>query len=755
MGRSVFPLLPPYHARDSRDENHQYIPSDGITPYMGLRARLSQTWVNRWTILLLLVLVRVLLAAQSLQSEMASAKIQALSACSSVEATGSAIASMPHYLSQGVNDLTASGVTKAVNGLVDMLQLTVSGVEGMVVYYINFVTQTYICLITMAVKGSVEAGVSLMEDVTGFLNTTLPSIGSDISKGAQDFETALNDFLSTINGAASLLGGSGHTVPTLNLDQFIGELDNLTLPSSINEELQKINASVPTFDQVKNFTTSAIEFPFEQLKHLINSSLGGYQFDQSVFPIPERETLSFCSNNDGISNFFNDVEDAVLLGRKIFIVVLSILAILACVPMAYREMRQWRTMKERSQLVRKEAHDPMDVVYIISRPYTAAAGIKAASYFNNGRRQILTRWAIAYATSVPALFVLSLGIAALFSCLCQYILLQSLEKEVPTLTAEVSGFADQVMAALNNASEKWANGANQVISSTNDDINQNMLGWVNISASALNGTLNTFLNETTKLLNDTFGDTPFYGAVTGLFDCLIELKIQGIQKGITWVADNAHVDFPELPNNVFSIGAATSLNNSSDPSDSFLANPGGTTGDAITDTVVSIADRLHDGLVTETYISLCLVLIWVVIAMIGTLRSLILCCKKERVRGEGGERTMAMRGAGGMPIVESNTFEHVPVPLNNTNYAEGNGIELGGAAGPVLSGGAADHNFSHHHHHHQQQQQQQQQYYGHPKNNINNESTIPTGTDSLQDEKAALANHYNGITDDVAYSYNR
>src|SRR5699024_2039788 len=120
----------------------------GITPYLGLRSRLSQVWINRWTILLLLILARVLIAVSGLESDMGSAKREALSACTSVESMGSSMASMPHYLSRGVNELTASSVEVAVSALKSTLMLMVTGVEEIVLFIINVMYQTYLCLIT-------------------------------------------------------------------------------------------------------------------------------------------------------------------------------------------------------------------------------------------------------------------------------------------------------------------------------------------------------------------------------------------------------------------------------------------------------------------------------------------------------------------------------------------------------------------------------------------------------------------------------
>lgn len=72
-----------------------------VTPYMGLRARLTQVPINRWTVLLMLVLARLIILFESINTDLASAKDEAAAACLKTEEIGSAMASMPHYLSVG------------------------------------------------------------------------------------------------------------------------------------------------------------------------------------------------------------------------------------------------------------------------------------------------------------------------------------------------------------------------------------------------------------------------------------------------------------------------------------------------------------------------------------------------------------------------------------------------------------------------------------------------------------------------------
>lgn len=607
-----------------------------LTPYLGLRARLSQTWINRWTVLLLLVLIRTLLAIASLDDNLGSARREALSACKSVENVGSSVASMPYYMSQGVNELSAQGIEKAIKGLMQMLILSITGVEEIVLFIINLLTSTYVCLITLAVGGSLHVAISVAEDIGNVLNSTIKDVGHDLGDATDTFDDAMSGFLKDLTKVASVLSGKKLTPPTIDLTDEIDKLDHLQLPTDYDTDLTKLNDSIPTFEQVHNFTNTAIRFPFEEVKNLLNDSLPKYTMNRSLFPVPAKERLSFCSDDNGINDFFDDLVHIERLAKKIFLGVLIVLAVLAMLPMAYREIRRWRIMQERAQLVKNQSLDSMDAVYITSRPYTAGAGLKMAELFKSSRRKTLMRWSVAYATTVPALFVLSLAIAGLLGCLCQFILLKSIEKETPKLENQVIGFADKVISQLNNASEQWAVGTNSIIDDTNTKINEDVFGWVNTTTTAVNHTLNVFVDGMVDVLNTTFGGTILYEPILDVLNCLVLLKIQGIEQGLTWVSDHAHVDFPLLPNDTFSLGAIDKV---ADSQKDVLANAqgDGSAADEITAALYHVIHALYRAVRQEAIISSCVLLIWVLIALIGIGRAGFLMFK-------GGDRdTFARR----------------------------------------------------------------------------------------------------------------
>ncbi|KAI1404124.1 hypothetical protein F4819DRAFT_494976 [Hypoxylon fuscum] len=607
-----------YDAKDIRRMKFRELLSQnsakGVTPYLGLGSRLSQIWFNRWTVLLLLVLVNFLLTLGSLNSNLGDAKAKALSACTKVEDIGSAMASMPHYLSVGVNRLTASGITDAVAGLMKVLDMILTGVEQLILFVIGMMTDTYVCLIAMVVHGGLNASALAITKTTEAMNDAIDGIAQAINEAGGAIETAISGIGDIFRRAdippKPQIAGDIQAVAAklsnvnINTTGFVSDLDTL-------------NKELPDFNDVKNLTATAVSIPFSFIREELSKAYGNWAFSDSVFPVAKKEALSFCSDNSAINDFFEGLYEIAHTAKIVAIVVLIISAIAVCVPMAYMEIRRWR----RSQVASEDAYDDMDVVYMVSRSHSSRIGYWIASKFSDKRR-LLVRWCIAYATSLPALFVLSLALAGFFSCFCQWILLQSIQKEIPALADQVGDFADQVVGTLSNVSQNWADDANGVITSFSTDINDDILGKVTNGTSAVNNTLNTFLEEIDKGLNTAFGDTMFKDLAANTVRCLIGLKIEAFQKGLTWVHDHAHIDFPMFPNDVFSAGASKSIDGDSDLT-SFLASPSSVTTDEVTGAVTHVVDWLHGNIIQDALVSLGLLLVYVIIVLIGVIRTLV------------------------------------------------------------------------------------------------------------------------------------
>jgi hypothetical protein len=101
------------------------------------------------------------------------------------------------------------------------------------------------------------------------------------------------------------------------------------------------------------------------------------------------------------------------------------------------------------------------------------------------------------------------------------------------------------------------------------------------------------------------------------------------------VHDHANIEFPALPNDTFSRGAAESLNDENS-SDNFLSSAGDSTSDAITEVVFRVTNAIGEGIAVEALISGVILLLWFVNLLFGVIRALSLFRGQERNRGDGG-----------------------------------------------------------------------------------------------------------------------
>ena len=189
---------------------------------------------------------------------------------------------MPYYIAQGVNKLTASGVEKGVNGLLLIINLSITAVKNIVLFIINIITQTYICLITLAISKSLYTAVQLRDKVVKILNSTIPVIRDDITSITSTFKKDFNSFINSIKS----IPFANINLLILNLNTDIKKLKNLVMPINISIGLQDFNNSIPTFTDIQNFTKIVIKFPFKEVKKLISETLGNFTFNYFLLPIP-------------------------------------------------------------------------------------------------------------------------------------------------------------------------------------------------------------------------------------------------------------------------------------------------------------------------------------------------------------------------------------------------------------------------------------------------------------------------------------
>ncbi|KAK4228047.1 plasma membrane fusion protein PRM1 [Podospora fimiseda] len=631
QNRSAPPLRPHAHTDPS------------ITPYLGLRARLSQLWFNRWTVLLLLILARVLMLSGSLTEDVKEAGDRASSACRKVEDIGSTMASMPHYLSVGVNNLAAERIAAEVGTQSLRMEDILTIVEGIIVFAIDMYFGLMACIVLSLVHTGLDVSVQIIDGAKETIDKQIATVAGQLSENVVDVQKVLDNARNSIN---NLIGFSGQNIdiPTIDISKQLEGLKGVSVADVLSKELSTLNKTIPNFNQLKNVTQAAVSVPFAFIRERLDKTYSTNQtfLNPSSFPVAEKQALTFCSDNTFLGDFFDSLQGIINKAKTAFLVAIPILAILAIVVMGWLEIRRWHREKQRARVFTEQGYDPMDVVYIASRPMTANAGIRLSSKFS-GKKKVLARWFVAYGTSLPALFVLSLAIAGLLSCLFQYFMLQALQKEVPKLTGQVGGFADRIVQSLESVSTDWATVANAKVEQVETEMNDDLFGFIRNATKAVNETLNAIdkgaRDEITKELDNTILEKVALDFVA----CAITRKVESFEKGVKWVQDKLKVSLPRFQNDLFSAGANESISDDSDLQ-TFLASPSTVSSDEVSSEIQKVIGKVQSGIIQEMLISLALLLVYIIIVLFGAASAGFQMARRDSTRGVGGERYGVKQG---------------------------------------------------------------------------------------------------------------
>lgn len=540
-----------------------------------------------------------------------------------------------------VNVLVADGITNTVRGLIDVLLLVITAVEDILFWFIELILKGAVtCVFSALIEALLDLIKFAIEKTTEAINDIIKPVVTDVGSLVEDSTEALSKVTGFLNGAMSFLGTPPEIPDLGSITTEMDKLSNVSInPATVLQGIGDIQSAV-NFSTIQREAEFVIGMPFEVIKLLLNESFGNWTMDSSVFPVASKESLTFCTGNDSLTDFF-DALFTILKNAKIIVsIVLVILALLAALLMGWWEAKRYKKTVARSDIFRDR--EPMDAAYVAARPLTARTGLwLSTKTFKDPQRQMLVRWCIAYSTSLPALFLLSLSATAAFSVICQFLILQALQRETPGLTAEVGGFAANVVGSLKEASARWADESNAAVQEVQDGINNHVLGYARNATGAVSNALSLFENKTQEVLREAFGASGLYSFIDGVADCILLDRVEEARKGLLWVHDHTQVQFPLLPADLFSLGINSSngdddtsgSGNSSSSLAGLLASSGNSTADEITGAVAKVLGAMQSGMVQEGLIGLVLLLVYLLyVTLAAAHAALRMCCLRERGR---------------------------------------------------------------------------------------------------------------------------
>lgn len=563
---------------DTSDPTNPIPPSKPplLQPWLGLRARLFLAPISIPLISLLFVAFRLIMSSHDVNDSVSSAKTSLLSSCHAVEATASLAASLPHFLAATTNDQLAQSVTATVRGAARVFDLSITAIEKILSYIVDSYKSLFVCFMELLVRGS----LAVLIEAVQLISQAITAAAQGIRAAIQSSIAGVNDVLSVaVSGINDVVGVFGqHITPPRIAVPSLTALENISLPHEIQDGLLKLNATLPTLDQLKARMDALIETPFEQMRGEVNATLSSFHFSHTVFPLPEMQNVTFCERID--TRPIDELGEELRRVARWGLVVLALVAVVVVLVGVAWEWWGWqREIKgvERTRDVwlaqhydprstgdvadEKEASgdalktsDLMRLLAISRHPLISSFALSFCQRVGIRTRRAQDRltWLLSFLTHPASLACIFTGLLGLISVYLQTILVHRLADHYSSsvntsLTHLTTDVLDMVNDHTRNASLTFSSSANSVISQVETELNGHVFNWVDTTTSTMNTTLNDFLDGITDALTGTFGGTPFNAPLQTFVQCILGRKVEGIEGALTWIRDNAHVNFTMVP----------------------------------------------------------------------------------------------------------------------------------------------------------------------------------------------------------------
>ncbi|KAH7009122.1 uncharacterized protein B0I36DRAFT_258208 [Microdochium trichocladiopsis] len=542
----------------------------------------------------ILVLAYLIPLSVSIEKSIDEAQDRASVACLKAEAVGSTVVSMPHYLSQGINSLTADGVTNSVRAIASSLDLVLEAMEKLLLFVFHSMTDTYMCLLLMAIHGGLNITISAMEEFRslyqGATTGSLQSIEQSIATTNKGIDS-VNAFIS--QGANTDV----QQLPHLNVDDALESIRNTKIDiGPILNDLNELERRIPDFATVKNMTDMVLTTPFRAVRTELNQTLGSWAFDPKELFVPEKESFVFCPNDTTFSDVFKKQRDQVRLKITWSIVIIICLAVLLAASLYYIQSRNLELVQ-----------------VLVESPRMKQAQARLAPLAS-----ILTKFRISRRhCSSNASALLLIGFSGLLSCLIATLFLRTVESEALEMRDAIEIRAEALSTSMQRISTAWADTADSAMGRLNEDLTGQLQDQMHRATDGVNSTITTFNLQIQQALTAAFGDSILRDAIQQALRCLIGTKIDAVQTGLRWVNEHVNIDFPPLPHDVFSIGASIAETGL----DKALSSGSDIIMDNIDSAIMYVADKVRRDISTHAIISAVLILVYLMLLLVDVVVS--------------------------------------------------------------------------------------------------------------------------------------
>lgn len=566
---------PPVYASDPLGAPQPHFTS--LKPYLTLPYLLSLTWLATPIISLLFIIFRLIISQGSAQDGVEDAKGVLIASCAAAEKAAQGVGSIGSFMADGTNRQIEAAVNATINASRATMIFSLTALQGLIEFIIDMYRSIFLCFLELVVRGGLAIIIGALTEITNFLQNAVNGLKSSIQGDIQAANSAIATAVNAINSVTKIVNVK-LDVPQFSIPSLSG-LDNIKIPTDLQDALTKLNSTLPTLDQLRDTVDNILAIPFNELKKEINETFASpaMRFNSTVLAVPARSNIQFCGDLD--TSIVDDLgRDLRKIGRIGLVLLFIVLVVLILGAMAL-EWYRWRVLQSELERTREawstdsNVQHPQfggrDVPMMImsddnlmllhatqQHPLLSALANRLANALRlSATSYTHLRFFLAYIFHPAALACLLIGLFGLISVQIQLAAIGPIQKHYSTqVSNSVGDFTNSIALSINSAmqndSAAYAAQVNAQTAAMQTTINDNLFGWVNGTTVTLNNTIGAFYADVQNTVELVFGGTILETPAREFVRCLIGTKVQGIENALTFIHDNLKVNMPTVSNDV-------------------------------------------------------------------------------------------------------------------------------------------------------------------------------------------------------------
>ncbi|KAM3122794.1 hypothetical protein CJJ07_001907 [Candidozyma auris] len=504
--------------------------------YLNLLDQLSQVWLDKYMLVLTLLVIKVYLFKSTLLDGITSCQLQAEEICEALnEASGKA-----ESVTYGINQVTDYIIVQFVNNLQLqcrlLINLAISIAKALIGFLIELYLGTLTCLCTAFVKGSIEVLADATRTATEAIETAVNAFLREFNSALNGLSTLVNGVVTTVQSIKSIFTNtdtSDMTSAVNSVNLTASTIKDITIPTTFIDDLSSLSNKIPDYEDVLSNLTSLVTKPLDKFHRDITNITSSHFSLPSTVP-GNSKNLQWGTCNETSEHFMtmkktvNSICSWIILGSCLSIIILLTILVFLTINSYKRRVRYIE------ELTSENDFDQIGNMLDIHKN-------KVWMLFNRLNMNAHFKWLLNYTFSSTARNCLLIGLAGLIGVGLQFWLLTITSRAFQQLYS-----LDMKNTASRDGIDNYVLQTNVALDNSSEKLNEAIFGSLDETTSSLLDTLVDVETSVNDTINSVFGSTPFAAPLRTVVYCTLGRKLDKVEDGLLWLHENLKIEFPTL-----------------------------------------------------------------------------------------------------------------------------------------------------------------------------------------------------------------